>query len=471
MRKLDLRGALLTGLLLAAAAVGAADEAPLHRFRAPIVIEQAATFVRLPLTAETYARARAAELADLRLFDGAGARVPFALLLPRPDDVQNSDRWRDASLYRLPPRRRDSDALGSPLEVAVDGGRVIVKQQGAGAAGQRSPGWLVDLGERPKDEPPPRLLKLQWSGPAEFSSAYTLEHSSDLRQWRRGGGGQLLALASPSGPLTQPDVQLPTDCERFVRIVWHGPGPDPVLTAARAATASSRNVVLDPSTEVVVGVSAEPPAKAGAPAAEAIAGALHFDLGAVLPLVQLDLRLPSGTRVLPVRVQTRESADARWEAATSAVFYRLEQGADVLQPPPLELRRNVRYVRLLPDERAGQANAEGLRLVVQARLASVVFAAQGNGRYELRIGAEQASPGALPLNTLVPDPQRERERFGRASLGPWAENQAAIDQAQAKAQRAALRPWLLWAVLIAGVAGLAWMVWRMVRSGAKPTGS
>jgi hypothetical protein len=48
-------------------------------------------------------------------------------------------------------------------------------------------------------------------------------------------------------------------------------------------------------------------------------------------------------------------------------------------------------------------------------------------------------------------------------LGPWRE-EAAVAQAEAQAQRiAALRPWLLWSVLLAGVAALGWMVWRLAR--------
>lgn len=470
MPRVDLRDLIVAMVAVVAALHAAAQEpkdAPLHRFRAPITVDQPAAFVRLPLGAEVYARSRSAELADLRVLDANGARVPFALLQPRPVDVQDSEQWRDATLYRLPPRRRDSDTIGSPVEIVVgagEGGRVVVKQRGVAVTPQqRSPGWLVDLGERTRDQPSPRQLKLQWSGPAEFSIAYVLEHSADLRQWRRGGGGQLLALASAGGALTQPDVPLPADCERFVRIIWQGTGSEPVLTAARAATVAARSVTLDPSTEIVAAPSAPPPGKAAAGADDAAAQSLHFDLGAVLPLEQLDLRMGGGTRVLPVRVQTRDSADGRWEPLASTVFYRLEQGADVAQPPPLALRRNVRYVRLIADERAAMPRPEELRLVAQARLASLVFAAQGSGRLELLAGADQAAAGALPLATLVPDLDRERERFGRASLGAWAEVPAAVAQAQSQAQRAAMRPWLLWAVLIAGVAGLAWMVWRMLR--------
>jgi di/tricarboxylate transporter len=38
---------------------------------------------------------------------------------------------------------------------------------------------------------------------------------------------------------------------------------------------------------------------------------------------------------------------------------------------------------------------------------------------------------------------------------------------EAKQREAALRPWLLWAVLVAGVAGLALMVWRLARTSAR----
>jgi hypothetical protein len=39
-------------------------------------------------------------------------------------------------------------------------------------------------------------------------------------------------------------------------------------------------------------------------------------------------------------------------------------------------------------------------------------------------------------------------------------------QAEAADRQAALRPWLLWAVLLAGVAGLGFMVWRLARGRA-----
>jgi hypothetical protein len=45
----------------------------------------------------------------------------------------------------------------------------------------------------------PQSLRLEWSGPAEFTAGYRVEHSADLRAWRPGGAGQLMALTSAPG--------------------------------------------------------------------------------------------------------------------------------------------------------------------------------------------------------------------------------------------------------------------------------
>jgi len=70
---------------------------------------------------------------------------------------------------------------------------------------------------------------------------------------------------------------------------------------------------------------------------------------------------------------------------------------------------------------------------------------------------------------LVPALDDERARFGRATLGAWGEV-AAVARAEEQQQRvAALRPWLLWSVLIVGVLALGAMVWKLARE--KPASS
>ena len=456
MRRLEL-GCVLLGLAVSAGAVE-----PAFRYRAPITVQQPAAFVQLPLPASAYGRSLQAGLDDLRVVDSRGERVPFALLAPRASLTQDVEQQRDAVLYPLPRKPAAGQPWASPVEVVVQGERISVKPifsrrlAGKAAAPADSPGWLIDLGERARDEPSPQSLRLAWSGPAEFSAAFVFEVSDDLRRWRAGGNGQLMALSSATGPLTQPSVVLPADAARFVRLVWLDPAAAPVLTGARLVAARQRSVALDPPAELEFSASPEPPGQAGK-------GALHFDLGGALPLVQLDLQLAPGTHIAPVRVQVRSRIDEPWRELAQAVFYRLERGGAASRSPPIELRATLRYLRIVADERSAPLDAGQTRLLVQAQLASLVFANQGQAPFSLLAGASDARPGALPSGVLVPALDDERPRFGRASLGEWHEVAAVARQLEADQRQAALRPWLLWGVLVAGVLGLSAMVWRLAR--------
>lgn len=450
---------------LGAAALAVAADEPLFRQRAPIAVEQPGAFVRLPLPASAYAMSAQADLHDLRVVDARGERVPFALLAPRPQETQTGEQARGTAIYPLPPRPSGTANWTSPVDVTIDGGRITVHQRGgAPTPASVSPGWLIDLGdpgERPRDEPAPQSLRLQWSGPAEFSTGYSLELSDDLRQWRRGGAGQVMALASPAGALTQPVVPFGAAPARFVRLVWTDRSNAPVLTGAQAVAPTQRSVTLDAPAEMVVPTSAAPAGKQ--PVDPDAKRALHYDLGAPLPIVQLDLQLAGGTQVVPARLQVRDSADQPWQPLTGAVFYRLDRGGSVSVSPPIGVQRSARYVRVVPDERAATPDPAQTRLVAQVQLSSIVFASQGQAPYALLAGSAHAPAGALPLATLVPALDEERARFGRASLGAWSEVTEAVRQAQAEQRQAAMRPWMLWAVLVVGVLALGGMVWRLAR--------
>jgi hypothetical protein len=220
----------------------------------------------------------------------------------------------------------------------------------------------------------------------------------------------------------------------------------------------ARSRVLDPPTELTFAPVAEPAGKIAADA-----HALHFDLGGALPLQQIELRLAGGTRVVPARVQGRNGADQPWHDLASAVFYRLERGGETATSPPLALRTTTRYLRVLPDARAPALDAESTRLVVQAQLASLLFAHQGQAPFTLRAGSHNAAPSALPLTTLLPSLDDERPRFGRASLQPWTEVAEVARAEQRQQELARWRPVLLWTVLVVGVLALAAMVWRLAR--------
>jgi len=456
---------LLAGTLLAVAAARA-EPAP-YRYQAPVAIDAPAPFIQLPLSIAAYGHAEQDDLRDLRVVDAKGERVPFTFLPPLAT-VQLSEQVREASLYPLPARPASDGVWSSPVDVVVEGDRITVHRRGGSvgtlaAAPRESGGWLIDTGETRRGDPPPKKLTLRWSGPAEFSVSYRIETSDDLRQWRAAGTGQLMALQSASGTLAQPVVGLPDSSGRFVRLVWADPGAAPALSGASVLVAERQRVAVDSTRELAVAPSPEPVATA--PPEAAAKRALHFDLGGVVPLVDVDLRFDAGTHVAPVRLQGRARVDQPWRDVGSGVFYRLERGGEFGNSPALALPIVVRYLRLVPDERAASLDGVAARLVVHASLASIVFAAQGEPPFRLLAGSRDAPAGALPVSAVVPQLDSERARFGRATLGAFAVDEAAARVAEEAARQARFRPWLLWSVLIVGVVGLAALVWRLARSG------
>jgi hypothetical protein len=409
----------LARVALAAVLLGAtlaAAEPTLFRYSAPIAIGTAAPFVQLPLTPAVYAHSAQDELRDLRVVDARGARAPFALLAPR-STLHTSEQVREATLYPLPARPSAAGVWSSPVDVVVDGDRISVKRHGPAEpalAGRprESAGWLIDSGERHAGEARPQSLRLRWSGPAEFTAAYRLESSDDLRQWRGAGSGQVMALQSQAGALTQPVVSLADGSGRFVRLLWAEPQVAPVLTGATVLVAERHLVAVDSARELAFAASSEP---AGVRPLDVDARrSLHFDLGGALPLVDVDLAFASGTHVAPLRLQGRVRGDDPWRELGSGVFYRLERGGDVATSPAIALPVTVRFLRLVPDERAAPLAGVEARLVVHAALASLVFAAQGEAPFRLLAGSADAAAGALPVATVVPQLESERPRFAGA---------------------------------------------------------
>lgn len=447
--------------------IAATTEPTPYRYAAPIEIVKPAPFIELALPPAAYAHALQGDLRDLRVVDARGERVPFALLTPGAAPAP-SEQVREATLYPLPPRPPGATTWSSPVEVTVEGDRISVRRSGtpvaaSAAAGREAPGWLIDMGETRLGDALPRRLQLRWSGPAEFSAAYAIETSDDLRDWRGGPGGQLMALQSASGALAQPVVALPDRAGRFVRLTWLDPAAAPVLVGA-IAFAPARGLVASASgSEFSFAPDAEPASPRGT--ANDARGALTFDLGGDLPLVDIDLRFATGTHVAPVRVQGRNRAADPWREFGGGVFYRLERQGAVAESPAVAMTAHARFLRIVPDERAAALDAQQARLVVHARLASLVFAASGEAPFRLLAGSRDAAAGALAATTLVPLLEDERSRFGRATLGAFGEAPEVARLAERDEREARLRLWLLWGVLVIGVFGLGVLVWRLARSG------
>ena len=158
-------------------------------------------------------------------------------------------------------------------------------------------------------DPPPQSLRLALVGPGRVLGRLP---SRDQRRpapvAAARGTGQLMALQSPAGALTQPVVPLPEAAA--ASCAWSGPTP-PTRPRSPAPTCWSPSAISSPSTRRASSPSRRAPSPpAAARPTPASRRALHFDLGGALPLVDVDLRFAAGTHVAPVRLQGR-SRDRR----------------------------------------------------------------------------------------------------------------------------------------------------------------
>ncbi len=457
--------------MIAAWAADAPSPSAGFRCRAEVRLEQPGAFVALPLPASVYACSQQTGLSDLRLVDAQGQRVPLALL---PDAPSRSEiRRQDVRLYALPVTNPtnatvDPGKAQAPTSITLHGAdRQLIRIELPAAPAftpattqpttPTSPGWLIDLGESHPEDRPLQAVELDWSGPAEFNAAFELSVSHDLQHWQAAGHGQLLELHGDGERLRQNRILPSTPSGRYLLLRWRGGEPAPALTSAKA----ERSAV--PSTaDSNRPLSLQVPATSGADATQA----LDFDLGHVMPLTSIDLMLPTGQRVVPVRWQMRQTPQQPWQSLGAHVHYRLEHRGEISRSQPLSIETRTRFLRALPDERAGAVDARQVHVSVQLRPTPLVFVSQGTPPWTLLAGNADSSPNLLPVSTLISDLDAERPRFGQAVLSTWQEDTQARRATERSEQLSALRPWLLWAVLILGVAGLAVMVWRLSRNKA-----
>ncbi|MCE4556028.1 DUF3999 family protein [Roseateles cellulosilyticus] len=408
--------------LLAALAATSAGAAP---YLAAVEVTRPAPFVMLDPGADVWRHSLASDLRDWQLLDAQGRRVPFALV---PDDAQTAPPERELKLFALPP---------APVS--------------ASAPPNKAPaGWLLDLGEPADWQGEPQQLRLRWpADTVSFQAGYRLETSADLQHWQPLATGQLLGLRHADGaPLSQPLVALPDRPRRYLRLLWDD--------APSSVQPDGAMLLAAPAGRVPQQLTGSAPL----PAPDADGGWV-VPLGGPQPLLSLRLSGTQGTWVLPVQVQTRPAPKATWQTVARPVFYRVERaGAPADLAPALTLPLDAGELRLLPPPGTALPPAGTLRLDWTLRRVRLVWAAQGEPPFSLRVGATGQDGGPRPLAEVVPDWPRERSLLGAASLGAFAAD-AAVSASTALPPRRLL----LWAVLSLGAAVLGGVTWRLWRQG------
>ena len=451
---------LRTALLLALGWSAAAAAATPQDFRAGIELlpENGRPVAELSLPDAVYQGVTRSDLGDLGVFNAQGTPVPYALCAP---PAGQSVQAPDVALPVFPLLTAKAAAGGASVKVE-SGGAVNVEVQPAArprAAGEGDNATEVGayVIDARKAASILGAVRIRWRAPDGASELHVrVEDSDDLDQWQTLVPQATLVQAGTGAQSLQRErIALPAGNRAYLRITRNDPGPAPlldeVLGELRATTAQGHEALwFEPAHQ--------PP--------DAAHGFL-FDAARQAPVASAHITLPSQNMTLQLALQSRPRADDGWRTVWSGTVFSVGAGpGERHSEDPRFAADSDRYwrIQVLQGVDSLGGAAPDLRLGYQP--ARLRFLAQGNGPFLLTYGSGRAailpSPGCDGL--LQGLPQAELQSM-IGTVQPGAGRSLGGDAVlQAPPRPTPLRQILLWAILLAGAAAVAWMALALIRS-------
>ncbi|CAJ0809470.1 hypothetical protein LMG19087_00472 [Ralstonia wenshanensis] len=405
-----------------------------------------APYYAVTLTEDVYAHAHEASLADLRILNGDGEPVPFTIDIPR-DPPPQARTLHDVHWFATP----IDDAQKPGAAGVVLGTDGVLRATGVQLSQASVRAWVVDLSQL-RDTVTALIVALP---AAEFQSGVSVQASDDLQHWSPVARATLFRLSNQGSTLVQDRIEFTGLRAKYLRLTWQGKPPVP--DAVRAELAAGAPVALaDNATQWRSGL---------APVQTPAAGDYYFDTGGVFPVERVKIHLPQANTVAQATLYARADARAPWRPVTSARLFRLagaegkgeQENAAITVPATGE-----RYWRLQVDTRSGGLGAGAPQLAIGWRPATVTYAARGNVPFMLAV-AEVARGNPIARADLLAGAS---PAIAQAQLGAMSDSPA--DALTAEPPGGRKRQWILWGALLAAVAVLGGMAWRLFRAPSVP---
>lgn len=445
---------LLTGLLMAPSTFAAetnADSAQQYSHAMPVTVNGKDALVQLRLPKDVYLGAQSAELADLRLFDGRGAKVPYALIIPEAE-AKISVRTVPATIFPLMAERRAGAAnAGLDIRTSPDGSLVSVHTRVTGnapASGQLA-ALVLDMGVAAgAGQPPAQLSALRLSLPKDVSN-YTarveLEVSDDLKQWDSLGESVVSWLTNAdTKALANDRIEFEPRAFRYARLSWRDGAP--VAFSAIVAEVRSRTAVAVPLESMTL-----------TPQPGKFVGDLRYPAAIAMPVRSFALQFAQQNVVMPAAVghyveipSIKKGQPNSWKFQPSfgATFYQITQSGRTRRSGDLDLN-DAHAAEWVLRPQTTLASPPSLRVSWQP--ATLVFLANGNGPYTLAVGRTGVPPVRVDISKVAPGfSSQELVALEQASVGPATQQRGAASASSTAAlagTSAQGRQMILWGVL------------------------
>ena len=453
-------------VLLVAASTAAAGERPRDfAYGSMLEVTGKQALYEATLPAAAYRGVARADLADIRVFNGAGEVVSYAWYPRRTSETEP----QESVALTLFPLKGEAGTSVEGLSIRVRrgaGGQSsidVTSKDTRASAGRRTIGYLVDLTGFDRAL---RAIDLDWQAlPEGFAGQLRVDAGDDLASWRTlVAAAPLVSLQVGDQRLEQKRIELPGQKARYLRLSWVAQGAE----ASRPELKSVRGDFVGKSIETTREWITLEPGKAAKP------GEYLFDLRGHFPADRVRLHLPEANTVVRIELLVRERSDEPWRPVGRGVAYRLQRDdAEIASPEIVIGSASERYWLLRVDQRGGGLGSGLPRLEAGWIPHRLVFAARGEPPFQLAYGNRNAKPAAHAIDTLIPGYRDERDAKVRAAKAA-VEQTINVSSARMLEERELggesrlkevidWKRWSLWGALILGVAVLGVMAWRLVR--------
>jgi hypothetical protein len=407
----------------------------------PIETRGAGTAYRFTVPVEVFMKVAHEDLRDVRVFNARGEVVPYELRQAPPNPAT---RPAGPALPLFP--------LHGDARASLDGLRVTIHSQGTAvdlqtAATAPDPhvttGYVIDARRIAQ---PLSGLQLHWAqGAPEFSGSVRIDASDDLDSWHVVKSAvAVIHLFTGNSELMQSLLEFPSTQAKFWRLTWVGKTAPFELTSVTAEIALDQPIAPQSTVTASGGHITNKDNELG------------FDLGATLPVTQVNLVLPESNSVLKIELFSRARSTDSWRAVTQGEFYRVSGGSS---------DHNNESIRIPTDAdrfwlaRQTQPTGSIGDVKLQARWDAVelVFLAQGSGPFVLAYGNASAGPSSVVLEALIKGVTVMPAETGAAYV---------LGGTERLRPPPTTVPWrmaALWFALGLGVLALAWMAYRLSR--------
>jgi len=424
----------------------AASESPqLLAYGQPVVVTEAAGAYRVTLPISIYQNSLNADLSDLRVFNDAGAVVPYSLSRPA-EQARPKEPAVSLPLFPL----HGSPVLINGVQVTINSAGSAVSLQTQNGSGQQSTSARQYLLDAHDSDDTYSALRLTWPDTAaDFTGRLSIEVSDDLAAWRAVITAAPIANLHASGQaLIENRVRFPPTKAKFWRLTWLGAAPSFGLSAVFAEPASSSIEQQHDTLDVTR-------------LAEKDSQDYIFDLNAHLPVTRLNILLSDVNTVASVELSSRSDAKHPWRPITRAMVYRLKAAESEQHNSPIDVGTDT--------DRFWRARVVGSGISPQAPLTlhvewvpnELTFLAQGHEPFLLAYGSATASRAEADFSHLPADLQ-----IAAATLGPQ-KSLGGIARLMAPPAPFPRTRAILWAILLLAVVILGWMAFRVAKETAK----